>query len=242
MWHYLILDRMRSEFISMISHELRTPLAAIKESIELTGDEAEGPLNPAQKSTLDISKKNIDRLARLVNNVLQFSRAETGKLDLVLAHTDVTSAVRDTCDLMRPAIAKKRIAFECELPPGPCLILCDPDKIQQILINLLDNASNHTPKGGTIRLKFIDEPESVRLVVEDTGVGIHPADLDKIFGIFERGQRTQKMGITGGVGVGLAVCKKLAEQHGGGISVESRPGEGARFMVLLPKRVATAKS
>lgn len=229
------LDRVRSEFVSMISHELRTPLSAIKEGIALTYDETEGPLNDAQKATLEVSKKNIDRLTRLVNNVLQFSRADTGKIDL--AQADIAAAAGDTCELMRMAIVKKGITFECDLPTGPLLVSCDPDKIQQILINLLDNAAKHTPRGGKIRFSLTEHADHVRFVVSDTGIGISSEDLDKIFGIFERGQRSRQMGITGGVGVGLAVCKRLTEQHGGEIFAESEPGQGAKFIVTLPKEI-----
>lgn len=226
------LNHMRSEFISMISHELRTPLAVIREGINLVLDGVDGPITPAQAETLGMSKNNVDRLARLIQNVLDFTKFEAGKLVMHLAETDLKTIMSEIHDFMGIATQKKGILLGMHLPEDAVLVVCDADKIRQVLINLMDNAIKFTPEGGRIGLSLVAHGAFCELIVEDSGAGIRKEDQARIFEMFEQSSGTRHVG---GIGVGLAVCKRLAELHGGKIALESSPGQGSRFVVTLPR-------
>lgn len=224
-------ESVKSEFASMVSHELRTPLSSIKAGIEVVLDGIDGPVTDAQRETLDIAKNNVNRLTRLINNVLDYSKLESGKLEMIFEKTDVTQILREIYDLMKPAVQNKGLDFLREFPDAPFLAVCDADKIKQVLINLLDNAIKFTDAGGTISLHLRRSDRQVLISVEDTGVGIPEEDQERIFEMFGHASgRSQPRG----TGIGLSVCRLVVGHHRGRIDVDSSPGEGTRLTVVFP--------
>lgn len=232
------LNQIRSEFTSMVSHELRTPLTAIKESIAIILDGVDGPITEEQSETLSLAKNNVDRLSRLISNVLNFARLESGKLELHLDETDLKALIAEVCALMKISAVKKALALSCRLPDHAVEVVCDPDNMMQVLINLIDNAIKYTPRGGRIGVELAERNSHVEIRVRDSGIGIPKEDQKRIFDLFAQSFH-RGLWHAGGAGVGLAICKRLVEQHDGRISVESRPGEGSTFTVVLPKVPAT---
>ena len=224
--------KMKSEFTSMVSHELRTPLTAIKEGIALVADGLAGEINEEQKELLGISKKNVDRLARLINDVLDFQKLDSAKMNFNLKPNDINQIVNDTYDIM--ALTAKNIGLDLLLELGQNLPKAkfDSDKITQALTNLVTNAMKFTEKGN-VTIKTTKTEDAVQVSVSDTGCGIKKEDLPKVFNRFEQlghgGERK-----TGGTGLGLAISKEIIERHGGRICVESKPGKGSKFTFTLP--------
>lgn len=227
------LNKIRSEFISIVSHELRTPLTAIKEGISIVLDGIDGPINEAQKETLEITKNSVDRLTRLINNVLNFSKIEAGHLEISCEKTNVNQLVAETCSLMKLAIRNKDIIFNCHLTKETIIAYCDADKIRQVVINLIDNAIKFTDHHGEINLNLQKIDHRVMIQVQDTGIGIKEEDQKKIFDMFRQSPNKEMLN-NGGFGVGLAVCKKIMEQHGGSINLQSTFGKGSTFTITFP--------
>ncbi len=229
----LHLYHTRSEFISMISHELRTPLSSIKAAIDIVLRGIDGPLSEGQNETLGIAKQNVDRLARLIGNILDFTKLESGKLELNYEKADMNRLVLEVTSFMRPGMDKKALVFSLDMPPEPIIATCDTDKIRQVLINLLDNAIKFTESNGKIFVRLMHADGSVKIQIEDTGIGIREEEKSRIFELF--GQISHG-GIwkTGGVGLGLTICKQIMEQHRGKISVDSVYGNGSTFTITFP--------
>lgn len=227
------LNKIKSEFTTVVSHELRTPLAAIQEGINLVLDGVEGPITPEQAWSLGLAQKNVVRLGRLISGVLDFSRIESGKMKIVFSRANLNELVGEICELMQVVIRKKGVSFEC-LTGEPVFAVCDTDKIRQILINLLDNAVKYTEAQGRIWIRLYQVGEQACIEVGDTGLGIKSEDQEKIFEMFGQSTEEGLMKKTGGFGVGLAICKKLIEQHHGRIKVKSKPNAGSVFTVLFP--------
>lgn len=227
------VDRMKSEFISTTSHELRTPLAAIKESVMLMADGTTGETTEAQNRFLTIAVRNIERLATLINDLLDISKIETGRMILRKSSHDIPNIIDDVIGSISLLIKESKIelktAFSGKIPPVPC----DKDRITQVLINLVGNAIKFTPVGGMITVACAAGDKSVQVIVSDTGVGIDEKDISKLFKRFSQidGSLTRR---PGGTGLGLAISKELIEMHGGKIWVESRLGEGSKFTFILP--------
>lgn len=227
------LSKIKSEFTSMVSHELRTPLNCIKAGIDLVLDGVDGPLNAEQSNTLSISKANVDRLAKLIQNVLDFSKLESGKMTAFFETYNLRDLVKEVYALMHPVTQHKGIIFACSLPEDDLTVTCDADKIKQLLINLLDNAIKFTNKKGSIVVRLYKKKKMVHIEVEDTGVGIKKSDHEKIFEMFAQVPSCETRQ-TGGVGIGLAVCKQIALLHHGELTVESTHGKGSRFLLQFP--------
>lgn len=227
------VNRIKSEFTSMVSHELRTPLHAIQEGIEMVTDGTDGPLTAAQEQTLGLVRRNIHRLSRLINSVLEFSRLEYGKLRLNFESTDLHALITDSFNLMQLSTQKRNLKFVADMPEGAVNVFCDRDKIQQVLLNLIDNATKFTPENGVVTVRLKREGNLARVEVEDTGIGIPKEDQDKLFKMFSQASY-RGMWKTGGSGIGLAVCKVIIEQHRGEIFVESEADKGSKFIFTLP--------
>ena len=225
-------NQMKSAFISMVSHELRTPLSAMKSGIDIMLEEIEGPINHSQRETLTIAKRNIDRLARLISNVLDYSRLEAGKMEMFYEKTNLNEVCEEICHSVEPEIIQKNLRLIRNFPATPLIVNCDADKIKQVLLNLLNNAIKFTDHG-TISASMAQENDMVKLEIEDTGVGIPTKDHEKIFEMF--GQSLSR-GIwkTGGSGVGLAVTRLIVQEHKGKIALRSEPGKGSVFTVWIP--------
>jgi two-component system CheB/CheR fusion protein len=222
----------KAAFTSKVSHELRTPLTAMKEGIALVLDGLAGDINEEQKELLGIAKKNVDRLTRLINDVLDFQKLDSGKMKFNLEANDVNQIVNDVYKIMVLPSKNGEPDFLLELDENLPKARFDSDKITQVLTNLVNNAMKFTEKGN-ITIKTSKTEDAVQVSVYDTGCGIRKEDLPKLFDSFAQlgngGQRK-----TGGTGLGLIISKEIVEQHGGRIWVESEPGRGSKFMFTIP--------
>lgn len=230
------VDRMKTEFISITSHELRTPLATIKNSISLIFSQATGPINDNQKKFLDIAKRNIDRLAALINNLLDLSKIETGKMELDRDKSDINKIAREVIETFEPLAKEKMISLELELHEGLPQIEIDKQKITQVVNNLISNALKFTEAQKSVKIltSFYGEDKNfIQLTVQDQGLGIDKNDFSKLFQKFQQidSSMTRKVA---GTGLGLAICKQIIELHGGKIWVESELGKGSKFIFILP--------
>lgn len=224
----------KSDFVAAMSHELRTPLNAIIGFSELLGRPQEDePYDGAtvQRFTEHIHDAGL-HLLDLVNDVLDLSKVEAGRLDLHPVEFDLRGLVGQVADTMRPLAERKSIALEL---PGPETmdVEADPNRIRQVIFNLLSNALKFTPEGGRVTLGLAASGGRVRLSVADTGPGIAPADQARVFEAFRQLQGNDEARQQG-TGLGLALTRQLVEAHGGTVEVESEPGHGARFTVDLP--------
>lgn len=227
------LNRTQSAFTSMVSHELRTPLNSIKEGIAIVMEGLDGPLNEAQSKTLGIANSNVNRLARFINNVLDYTKFQTGRMDIHWAETNMRLLLQEIFQFMEPGIRKREILFELALPPSEIVARCDPDKIKQVVINLIDNAMKFTRTGGRILVRLEADPDRVKISVEDSGIGIRPEDQQEIFEMFTQAS-DENVWRAGGSGIGLTVCRMIVSEHRGRITVESQEGKGSRFTVAFP--------
>jgi signal transduction histidine kinase len=231
------LDQMKSTFISSVSHELRTPLTVIKEFISLMLEGHVGTLTEDQKEYLGIANKNILRLTNLIETLLDFSRIESGKgLKLRFEPIPLMEAVEDASMTLGQQLEEKRITFENRIDREMPLVLADRNRLVEVFINLIGNGIKFTPPGGKISVDsrgLTEKRDYLKVVVTDTGVGISPEDLPKVFDRFYQGQRTQT-GIITGTGLGLAISKEIIEGHQGFIHAESKFGSGASFVFTLP--------
>lgn len=230
------LERIRKDFVANVSHELRTPLAAIKGYLETLADG--GLENPAEaREFLGILQKHTDRMANIVRDLLQLSRIESGLDPIRPAEIDLREAVDRNLLLLKSLAEKKGQTISVSVPAALSL-RADPEKLNQVLINLIDNAIKYTPDRGTIAVSASEEADRVLIEVRDSGIGIPREDLSRIFERFYRVDRTRSREL-GGTGLGLSIVKHILEAHGGTVSVESEIGKGSRFILIFPKRAAS---
>jgi PAS domain S-box-containing protein len=220
--------RAKTEFTGMVSHELRTPLAAIKEGVSVVLDKILGNINEEQQKYLSIAKKNVDRLDRLINGVLDLQVLESGKMEFKMEEHDINKIVREIRREMLPLVKKKNLRFTCQLDRNLPRTQFDRDKIIQVLTNLVNNALKFTEKGG-ITLTTRKRNNLIQVTVKDTGPGIKEEDMAKIFQ-----QYTQLQRKVGGTGLGLSICRQIIEAHKGKIWVESEFGKGTTFYFTIP--------
>ncbi|MEM7773034.1 MAG: PAS domain S-box protein, partial [Cyanobacteria bacterium P01_A01_bin.37] len=225
-------ERMKDEFVSVVGHELRTPLTSIHGSLKLLATKRLGTLSAKGHEIIDIALKNTDRLTRLINDVLDLERIESGRVTMEMRQCDVEELILQAVQAMQSMADSHDIKLVTEAPT--VTIMVDPDHITQALTNLISNAIKFSPAGSTIRLCAIERQTDVVLSVCDQGRGI-PAD--KIETIFERFQQVDSSDSRqrGGTGLGLAICKNIVQQHSGKIWVESTFGLGSTFFLTLPK-------
>ena len=228
------LDRMKSDFVSNVSHELRTPLTAIKGSADNMLDGITGPLNEKQTRYLTRMKSNADRLTRLINNVLDLSRIEAGKIDLKSAYLSLVTLAQEVAESIRPVATEKLISLEVASPDIGVTAWADRDKITQVLMNLVGNAVKFTPPHGKVTVAVNRNGDQwMQISVTDTGPGIAPEEAEKIFDRFYQIDQTGKQKARG-TGLGLAISKVLVEMHGGKIWLESAIGGGSTFSFTVP--------
>jgi PAS domain S-box-containing protein len=228
------LDKMKSAFVSNVSHELRTPLTAIKASADNMLDRLIGDLNGKQVGYLTRIKSNSDRLARLINDLLDLSTIEAGKIDLRPTKLSLVTLVKEAAESLRPVATEKLINLTVMSADPGVIAWADRDKVIQVLMNLIGNALKFTPTRGKVTIAVAkDSAAWMQISVTDTGPGIPAEEVNKVFGRFYQiGQAgTQK---TQGTGLGLAISKALVEMHGGKIWVESEAGKGSTFSFTLP--------
>ncbi len=223
------VDEMKNEFISVASHELRTPMTSIKGSLDLLLGGYAGPIPDSVRELLEIGQAAVDRLIRLINDILDISKIEAGKIELSLE-------IQNPHDLLRRAVSGLRnyaesasvnLVIESAGPVSP--IMADRDRMEQVLTNLLSNAIKYAPAGTAVEANVTELDRKVRFSIRDHGPGIPPDKLDQVFDKFLQLEGSKK-----GTGLGLAICRALVREHGGDIWVRSEPGQGACFEFELP--------
>ncbi|MGE5223043.1 MAG: sensor histidine kinase, partial [Omnitrophica WOR_2 bacterium] len=235
--HQVEVDRLKSEFVATVSHELRTPMTSIKGYVDVLLMGAAGDLSDKQTHFLEIVKTNTERLAILVNDLLDISRIEAGRVTLSLQPLDLREIARRSASELelRCREENKPMEIATHIPPDLPGVLGDPERVQQILDNLLENAYFYTPTNGQIVLSLCQSRNEVQVDVQDNGIGIPPDDQPRIFERFYRGEDPLVLA-TSGTGLGLSIVKRLVEMHNGRIWFQSRgvPGKGSIFTFTLP--------
>lgn len=223
------LEQMKSEFVSNVTHELRTPIVTVKQALATISKLASGKMGEQESKLMDIAKRNIENLGVLVNDLLDMSKIEAGKLEIKKTPTDVKTLVTDNISMFTPWANSKEIHLEDSCVDGLPQIMVDPTRIGQVLGNLISNAIKYTPQGGKITVCARLSNNHIEISVTDTGIGIEQCDLGKIFDKFQQLDTS-----IGGTGLGLPIAKEIVELHGGKIGVESEVGKGSRFFFSLP--------
>ncbi|MCK5000843.1 MAG: CHASE3 domain-containing protein [Anaerohalosphaera sp.] len=226
------LINMKSDFVATVSHELRTPLKAIRESIAIVLDGLAGQVNEEQKKFLAVSERNVDRLARLIDNVLDCQKLNSGKTVLDLCDNDINETAQEVYGLMTRLAEKKGLNISMKLDGQLPKIKFDRDKIIQVLTNLVHNAIKFTEKGAIAIATGMDN-NVLCVSVKDTGRGITREDMHRIFNRFEQISCNNHKK-TGGVGLGLSISKDIIQLHNGRIWAESEPGKGTTVSFMLP--------
>ena len=221
------VDQVRRDFLSNVSHELRTPLAAIRALVE-TMDDGVDPEDAPE--FLKRIHQQVERLTSLVNELLDLSRIESGAINLNPEAVDLAALVSEAASLLRPRTEPLGLSVAFE--GTPITVEADRASLLRVVSNLLDNAVKWSPTGSTVHVGTQDEGDLVALWVQDEGPGIPEQDLPRVFERFYKGEASRA---TAGVGLGLAIVKHLVRSHGGTATVESQPGQGARFTVRLPR-------
>jgi two-component system, OmpR family, phosphate regulon sensor histidine kinase PhoR len=226
------LEQVRKDLVANVSHELRTPLTAIKGYAEALQDASQD--DPAQRHRfLEIIGTHTDHLNLIITDLLLLSKIESGQIPLTLEPVEIPALVERTMGLLRHAIKRKQHKIVTDLPDRLPPALGDEERLGQVLTNLLDNAVKYTPDHGTITVTGAVVQEMIEICVEDTGIGIPPKDLPRIFERFYRVDKARSREL-GGTGLGLAIVKHLVEGHRGSVTVENLPTQGTRFRVRLP--------
>ena len=226
------LDRMKDEFVLTASHELRSPLTSVQGFAELLMLDRE-KLTPKQAETVEIILDNTRHLVRLLNDLLDLARSDAGRLTIKPVPTEAAPLIAEVVRTMRGQTEAAEQVLGEDVADGLPPLRVDPDRIRQVLLNLLTNAHEYCPERASIRVSARRIGANVEISVKDDGPGIPPDQLEHIFERFTRGDAglTQRVG---GTGLGLAISKSLVELHGGAIGAESVPGEGSTFSILLP--------
>ncbi|AJE03836.1 two-component system histidine kinase PnpS [Geobacter pickeringii] len=228
------LEKIRRDFVANVSHELRTPVTVIKGYAEaLIAGALES--DPARaRRFIEIIYSHSERLANLIGDLLTLSQLESGTLRLELTGVNLERVARHAAELLEQKAAAKEIAVDCSRLTAAPIILADPGRLEQVLINLLDNAIKYSPPGGSVSLLVSDEGPLVKVGVKDTGMGIPPTDLARIFERFYRVDAARSRE-EGGTGLGLSIVKHIVQLHGGTVGVESEHGKGSTFWFTLKK-------
>jgi signal transduction histidine kinase len=228
-----VANRHKSEFLANMSHELRTPLNAIIGFSDVLLQKMFGELNEQQADYLADIRSSGSHLLTLINDILDLSKIEAGRMELELAPFSLVAALNNAVILVRERALGHGIKLELEVAPELDTIVADERKLKQVVVNLLANAVKFTPDGGTVRLRAARENGEVRLAIQDTGIGIAPEDQERIFEEFQQASHQSEKSREG-TGLGLSLSRRMVELHGGTISVESAPGRGSTFTVALP--------
>ncbi len=229
------VDSMKTEFISTVSHELRTPLSITKEGLSLVLDKVAGDITEKQEMILSTAKENMDRLGRLINNVLDISKIEAGKMVMKREQLNIVQLAEDVASTFEMKVNEKGLDLHVRFPKKVIDVFADRDKTIQVFMNLINNAIKFTPFGH-IELSGKIKGGNVECTVADTGIGISKNDLSRTFDKFQQFGRTPGSGEKG-TGLGLSIAKGIIEMHNGSIRVESELEVGTKFIFTLPKFV-----
>jgi two-component system sensor histidine kinase ResE len=228
------LDKMRQDFIANVSHELRTPISMLQGYSEAIVDD----IAESQEEKKEMAKVIYDeslRMGRLVNELLDLARMEAGHLQLTMEDINISSFINRIIHKFQGLAKDNEIQLYAEIENGITSISFDPDRIEQVLTNLIDNAIRHTPKGGSVNLSVTSEDKGIMIRVKDSGSGIPEEDLPFVFERFYKADKARTRG-RAGTGLGLAIAKNIIDAHRGHISVQSKIGHGTTFSFLLPRK------
>ena len=231
------IEELQNKFVSHVSHELRTPLTAMREFVALLIDEIPGKLNEEQLEYCTRVRGNIDRLTRIIENLLLISSVDEGKIFLEKKLVDIKDLIKQVRDTLQITAGKKKIRIKAVSKDNLPRIYADSDRIVQVLTNLVYNAIKFTPDGGDIIIGARDSGEKILIWVQDNGIGIKRQDQERIFDRFQQ-IRGKQVFIRQGTGLGLAISREIVGLHRGEIWVESREGVGSTFTISLPKALA----
>jgi signal transduction histidine kinase len=230
-------SRLKDEFLAVLSHELRTPLNTVLGYARMLRREDRRMSADMRERALDALERNADTLTRMINDVLDTSRIVTGKLRLSLDACPVDMVISDAVRTIEPAAEAKQISLAASVEPG-LTVLCDRDRMQQVIWNLLSNAIKFTPSGGAVSVRAMRRRSEIAISISDTGIGIAPEHLPFVFQRFWQAH-TGASREFGGLGLGLALARHIVELHGGSMSAESAgEGEGTVFTIVLPTAAA----
>jgi len=229
------LDDLKAEFVSHITHELRSPLTAIHAGTQLLMEEIPGPVNEAQRETLELMVESSRQLIDMISSLLDLSKIDAGMMEYRIVSTDLKRVIDTAVNKIRLLADRERIRIVIEAPRGPIFAPVDEIRMQQVLDNLLSNALKFSREGGSIYLRVEPDPKAkaLRISVADTGRGIAPESLQHVFERFYQGAVRARGGAPG-TGIGLALVKRVVEAHGGRIWVDSELGKGTTMTFLLP--------
>jgi len=231
------VDRMKDEFVSIVSHELRTPLTSIRGSVQLVLDEPTSVPDAEHRQLLQIALNNCERLVRIINDILDVSKIESGNLSLRKKAVNVSDLVRQSVDVLANPARNASVTLQVNVPASIRPVMVDPDRIVQALVNLLSNAVKFAPANSTVSVTVSGSEHMVTIAVADHGEGIAPENLNRLFRKFQQVDSSSSRR-KGGTGLGLAITKALVEQHGGRIVVDSELHKGTRFSFTLPTATA----
>jgi NtrC-family two-component system sensor histidine kinase KinB len=228
---FRLVDQLKSDMVATVSHELKTPLTSMQMAVHLLLEEAIGPLTPKQVELLLAARQDSDRLLAMVNDLLDLTRIEQGRLKLDLRPVSPGDLITETIARNEMRAQDAGIELETKVAPGLAPVEVDRERIDHVFDNLIGNALRHTERGGTVRVSARPGDEAVEFSVEDTGEGIPAEHLPRIFEKFYRVPGSKHHG---GAGLGLAITREIVMAHGGQIAAASRPGAGATFTFTLP--------
>jgi len=228
------ISKRKSDFISAVSHELRTPLTSIKGYSSIVAAGKLGELPPAAKERIEKINKHSDNLTNLINNLLDISRIESGRVEMKMEKIDLRATLAEIGDMLAPPMKERGLTLALDLPEGLPPAVGDKNQIERVFINLVGNAMKFTPQGGRITVAARDAGDYVKISVSDTGIGIAEKDLDKIFEEFYRVDNEVNTKVKG-TGLGLSLVKYIVEAHKGRLTASSAVGKGTTFTFTLPK-------
>ncbi len=254
------LERQKSDFVANVTHELRTPLAAMKQAVSLILDKTAGDINPQQENLLGVAKRNMERLYRLINDLLDMSKLEAGKMTIKADVVETDKLLEEIHQTLKPWADTREIGLNLDMPSWVPKLYVDHDRVTQVLINIINNAIKFTDNGGKVTLgvagikkssesrvsssELKDKKQSetrnpkpetnfLQIAVTDTGRGMAKEDIPKIFKKFEQVGNSRSTDVRG-TGLGLAIVKAIVELHGGDVTVDSELGKGSVFTIALP--------
>jgi PAS domain S-box-containing protein len=228
------MDRMKDDFLSNVSHELKTPMISVMGYIGMLLKEREGTLTERQKTFLEVSYKNLLKLEKNIDNLLDLAELGIQKRDYRFERIDLVKVIQFSCSTVKPLAEEHQIQIEAQLPSGPVTISGIEDKLNQLFDNLLTNAIKYNRRGGRICVSLDQDRESVFALITDTGIGISHQSLKEVFTRHFQ-EKSKALGNAKGLGIGLSLVHEIVNLHQGEIRIESEPGAGSTFTVRLPK-------
>lgn len=230
------LSEVKLDFVATVSHELRSPLTSVKEAMNLLLDGLTGEIDPTQEKFLTIAKKNIDRVLRLIEELLDLSKLEAGRLDTKRNFQDICAVIKEAYETMKIDADKRDVMLKLDLSHKKLEMWFDRDQIERVFTNLIGNAIKFTQDNGIVNIELEDLGKFVEVSVVDNGPGIAEKDLNKVFDKFYTVSRAKSAGVKS-TGLGLPITKEIVEAHRGRIWVTSRLGRGSKFSFTLPKDI-----